>query len=99
MTATELDAFFDRKHREIVDRLIGEDVHWPVPDPVTTRVVSPIRDGSPDGFRFTPPAVPNPSAFLPWLGWYNEQMHINDNKIVVYVEDDKLDAEVPPPVK
>ena len=91
---------FDRKKKEVLDRLLGEGMRYPVPEDVTTRFTSPIVFGKEHGC-FDHPVTPqnsDPSTFDPWLGWWNEQRRINNNKIVYYV-DEPLDAEVPPPVK
>lgn len=101
MTTDELDMFFERKHNEVLDKLLGPAKPHKLPSPVTTRLVSPITRKSPDEeFSYVQPANPNPAAFMPWLAWYNEQRRICNHKIVTYIEDEQsAEAGEQPPAK
>lgn len=90
-------AYFDRKKKAVIERLLGPETPYPIPDNVTVRFTSKITDKSCYADRQIGPDA-NPSAFDPWLRNYNEQRHDNNHKIVTYV--DNIDtSEVPPPVK
>ena len=93
----DVASYFERKKKEVIDRILGPGTPYPVAEDVTTRFTSKITDKSCYANRPTKLDA-NPSAFDPWLRDYNEQRHTNNHKIVTYV--DNIDtSEVPPPVK
>ena len=96
MTDAEREAFFARKKKEIIERLLGKESPYPIPDPVTTRLTAPIGKSWYDKPRILQNM--NPCAFDPWLHEYNRQMHANNGRIVTIMEE-PIGEVVPPPVK
>ena len=98
MTETELNDYYLRKKKEVVERFLGTENKYPIPDPIEHRFFSPITESGKSYYGKSMGKPMNPSAFDPWLHEFNEKMHTCNGKIVTYVESG-LDAEVPPPVK
>ena len=95
MTDAERNEYFDRKKKEVMERLLGKEKKYPIPDPITLRL-----DASKDSLRKNEfKEDPASRKAMEYLAWYNAEMHRTNGKIVTYVEDSSLDAEVPPPVK
>ena len=95
MTDTERNEYYERKKTEVIERLLGKKNKYPIPDPITVRL-----DASKDSFRKNEfKEDPASRKAMEYLAWYNAEMHRTNGKIVTYVEDSSLDAEVPPPVK
>ena len=95
MTDTERNEYYERKKKEVIERLLGKKNKYPIPDPITVRL-----DASKDSLRKKEfKEDPSHRKAMEHLAWYNAEMRKTNGKIVTYVEDSSLDAEVPPPVK
>lgn len=95
MTDAERNEYYERKKKEVIERLLGKENKYPIPDPITLRL-----DASKDSLRkneFKEDLASRKA--MEYLAWYNAEMHRTNGKIVTYVKDSSLDAEVPPPVK
>ena len=95
MTDAERNEYYERKKKEVIERLLGKENKYPIPDPITLRL-----DASKDSLRKNEfKEDPASRKAMEYLAWYNAEMHRTNGRIVTYVEDSSLDAEVPPPVK
>ena len=95
MTDAERNEYFDRKKKEVMERLLGKEKKYPIPDPITVRL-----DMSKDSLRKNEVNEdPAHRKAMEYLAWYNEEMHRTNGRIVTYAEESSLDDEVPPPVK
>ena len=99
MTDAERNEYFDRKKKEIMDRLLGPGTLYPIPDPITVRYTAPSNGKL---WYDRPRILKNmniDTQCQKYLAWYNDKLRQNNGVIVTYAEESSLDAEVPPPVK
>ena len=95
MTDAERNEYYERKKKEVIERLLGKENKYPIPDPITLRL-----DASKDSLRKNEfKKDPASRKAMEYLAWYNAEIHRTNGKIVTYVKEPSLDAEVPPPVK
>lgn len=98
MTDAERNECFDRKKKEIMDRLLGPDTPYPIPNPITVRYTAP-SDGK---LWYDHPRIFKnmniDSQYQKYLAWYNTELRRNNGRIVTVSEEPIEDA-VPPPVK
>lgn len=95
MTDIERNAYFDRKKKEIIEQLLGKENKYPIQDPITVRLDISKESLRTNDFNEDPAH----HKAMEYIAWYNEEMHRTNGRIVTYVEESSLDAEVPPPVK
>ena len=89
---------YEQKKREVLEKLLGKEDKYPVKANVRKHLISPITTDGKTCYGKSMHKPSNPCAFDPWLHEFNERMHTCNGKIVTYV-DEKLDKEIPPPVK
>ena len=97
LSDTEREAYFERKHKEIVEKMLGKESPYPIPDVITTRLTSKIGES----WYEKPRILQNMNIdkqSQEYIAWYNAEFRKNNGRIVTYVEE-PLDEEVPPPVK
>ena len=91
MTDIEYNAYFERKRKETIDKILGPNAKAKVLDfaehtmPRKKNAVKTKRTHAED-------------LAMKWLAEYNTQKYVCGGKIVTYVTPE-LDAEIPPPVK
>ena len=91
MTDIEYDAYFERKRKETIDKILGLNAkakNLGYAEHTTPRKKSTMK---------TKRTYAEDLA-MKWLAEYNEQRHANGGKIVTYVTPE-LNAEVLPPMK
>lgn len=94
MTNDQLNAMYERKKKETLDRLIGPDVNLPVHEERHTYIDKNWEKGI--SWRDQPRVPKNMDySAMAFLKEYNEQKHKNGGRIVTYIdpepesEDDK----------
>ena len=95
MTDAERNEYYERKKKEVIERLLGKENKYPIPDPIT------IRLNASNGSLRKKDFKENPSRrkAMEYLAWYNVEFRRANGRIVTYVEESSLADEVPPPVK
>ena len=93
MTDIEYDMFYNRKKKEIIDRLVGADAR--IPEKHEERMVLTKKQAEKTECHDFAQAR---EFARQWLAEYNESIRTNNGKNVTYV-DSGLADEVPPPVK
>ena len=91
-------AYFNRKKKSIIDRMLGPETPYPIPDPVSIRYTSDSKNGSWYG---KPRILKNMNLdrqSQEYLAWFNEEFRKSNGRIVKHVEGG-LDAAVPDPIK
>lgn len=98
MTDAERNEYFDRKKKEIMDRLLGPGTPYPIPDQITVRYTAP-NDGKLwyDRTRILKNMNIDPQC-QKYLAWYNAELRRNNGRIVT-VSEEPIEDVVPPPVK
>ena len=99
LSDSERNEYFDRKSKEVIERFLGKDNPYPIPDPITVRYTSDCSINGPWYGR--PRVIKNPNIdqqSQEYLAWYNQEMHKTNGRIVTHVEGG-LDDAVPDPIK
>lgn len=96
LTDAERIAYFERKKKETIDRLLGTEDKFPIPDAVETRVIDKNWTANKSWYD-QPRILKNMNADTTGLREYQEQMHKNNG--VVYLKMEETLKEIPPPVK
>lgn len=91
MTDIEYNAYFERKRKETIDKILGPNAK--AKDLGFAKHTVPRKKNA-----FKTKRTYAEDLAMKWLAEYNEQRHLNDGKIVTYVTPE-LDAEISPPVK
>lgn len=85
MTDKELNAYYERKKKETLDRLLGPGTPYPIPQEVTRKYIDKNwRDGKSwrDQPRILDMSEVDPNA----MRWWNDQIKHNGGRIVTYVD-------------
>ena len=98
LSDSERNSYFERKKKEVLDRLLGPETPYPIPDPVTVRLTSP-NDGK--TWYERPRILKNMNLdrqSQEYLAWYNKELRNSHGRIVTVMEE-PIGEVVPPPVK
>ena len=95
MTDAERNEYYERKKKEVLERLLGKENKYPVLDPVIVRLDASKNSLRKKEFKEDPAH----RKTMEYLAWYNVEVRRTSGKIVTYVEESSLADEIPPPVK
>lgn len=99
MTDREREDYYWRKKKEVLDKMLGPENPYPIPDPITCRYTCPLGKG--DSWRTAPRGIMKGEAYdqmMKDLAEYNQAKHDNNHKIITYV-DTPLEKAVGDPIK